>query len=48
MPALGYYLPTNSSNPEMGINYLDMVLTLVRCDINRNFDSFCWLAHEYI
>ena len=31
---LGYYLSTNFTNPEIGINWLDTMLTLVRCDVN--------------
>ena len=34
-PALDYYLSTNSTNIEIGINKLDTMLTLVRCDINN-------------
>ena len=38
-PALGYYLSTNSFNPEMGVNKLDMMLTLVRGDINSKLEN---------
>ena len=37
VPALGYYLSTYSTNTEMGINWLGMMLTLVRRDVN----NFC-------
>ena len=43
MPALGYYLSTNSTNPETDINQLDVMLTLVRCDINNLLSFFSLL-----
>ena len=42
-PALDYYLSTNSTNIEIGINKLDTMLTLVRCDINNLLSFFFML-----
>ena len=44
----GYYLSTNSTNPEMGKNLLHMMLTLVRCDINSHNYSENFEANLFI